>query len=194
MKWFCINAYCCTTSNKAEKLEEYETGQSTKLDIKEMITIDSEPCTVQAKKQKRHHGVMWSPKCNELKKEWEGIAGVKIRLVKKDKGDWTEVKLGICCRASAKDLDRDQDLFNTTRKMNLMNIMSLWKIFTFYLHVGEEVLLITVGTRWCRIWVEGRNMGIKREQNDFSIRKREILCEQYFETILEILKLCAQRF
>lgn len=50
MKWFYINAYCCTTSNKAEKLEEYETGQSMKLDIKDMITIDSKSCTVQAKR------------------------------------------------------------------------------------------------------------------------------------------------
>lgn len=77
MKCFYISAYCCTTSNKAEKLEEYETGQSTKLDIKDMITIDSKLCTVQAKRQKWHHGVMWSTKCNELKKEWEGIAGEK---------------------------------------------------------------------------------------------------------------------
>lgn len=27
------------------------------------------------------------------------------------------------------------------------------------------------------VWVEGRNMDIKREQNDFRISKREILCE-----------------
>lgn len=38
---------CCTSSNKAEKIEESETGQSMKLDMKEMIPIDSEPCTVQ---------------------------------------------------------------------------------------------------------------------------------------------------
>lgn len=52
-----MNAYCCTTSNKAEKLQEDEAGQSVKLDIKEMITIDSASCAVQAKREKWHHGV-----------------------------------------------------------------------------------------------------------------------------------------
>lgn len=36
-----MNAYCCTTSNKAEKLQEDKAGQSMKLDTKEIITIDS---------------------------------------------------------------------------------------------------------------------------------------------------------
>jgi len=57
MQWVCINAYCCTTSDKVEKLEEYDTGQILKVGVKEVITIDSEPCTAYAKRQKWHHGV-----------------------------------------------------------------------------------------------------------------------------------------
>lgn len=79
MKWFYIHTYCCTTSNKTEKLQEYETGQSIKLDIKKVTTRDSKSRAVQAGRQKWHHGVRWLTKCKEHKNEWEGAAGVKIK-------------------------------------------------------------------------------------------------------------------
>lgn len=46
----------------------------------------------------------------------------------------------------------------------------------------------------CHAWGAGRNVDIWGEQNDFRIHEREILCEWYFEMVLEILKPCTPKF
>lgn len=130
-----------------------------------------------------------------------------MRLVKKYKGDSTEVrKLGFCCMATARDLQnqRPRSLQYYQKKKIIIKKNNEHQVITKDLNflpacwrrrdIEQQGPDGTGYSQQIRhIWIEGMNMDIKREQNDFRIHRGKY-CERHSEMILEILKLRTQKF